>query len=132
MSAESQRETSRARMIDVCAGLPGVTVEEGRHVGFSVRGKRFAWLLDDHHGDGRLALNCKAPPGECSARVEANPDRFFVPAYLGARGWLGLWLDTGAVDWDEVELVVLEAYLLVAPKKLAAQLFDGTRSARPG
>lgn len=63
MLSDAQREGLRSRVVSLCAALPGVTFEDGRHVGLSVRGKRFAWLLDDHHGDGRLAFTCKALPG---------------------------------------------------------------------
>ncbi len=87
-----------------------------------MRGRRFAWFLDDHHGDGRLALNCKGAQGEASRLAEERPDRFFVPAYLGSRGWIGLWLDSPKPDWDEVEGLVVEAYRLVAPKRLVAEL----------
>jgi hypothetical protein len=83
------RLATRSRVIELCAGLPEVTVEEGRHVGFSVRGKRFAWLLDDHHGDGRLAFSCKAPPGQNTALAERHPERFFLPSYVASRGWIG-------------------------------------------
>ena len=117
-----QRGDPRSRLVELCSGLPGVTIEDGQHVGFSVRGKRFAWLLDDHHGDGRLALNCKAPPGEGAALAERHPDRFFAPPYLASRGWVGLLLDTAEVDWDEVHRLVMGAYLLTAPKRLASEL----------
>jgi hypothetical protein len=116
--------TVRERLTKLCTSLPEVEVETGgeRHLGFTVRGRRFAWFLDDHHGDGRLALNCKGAPGESSRLVEERPDRFFVPAYLGSRGWIGLWLDSPKPDWDEVEGLVVEAYRLVAPKRLVAEL----------
>ena len=115
--------STRERVTAICTAFPEVIAEEeGRHVGFTVRGKRFAWLLEDHHGDGRLAINCKAPPGENSALAERDPERFFLPAYLGSRGWVGAWLDVPEVDWDELERLVLDAYLLSAPKRLARAL----------
>jgi hypothetical protein len=115
--------SARSRLIELCESLPGVRSEAaGQHVGFEVRGRRFAWLLDDHHGDGRLAVACKAPPGENTALAERHPDRFFLPAYSGPRGWVALRLDTESVDWDEVERVVTDAYLLSAPKRLARAL----------
>jgi hypothetical protein len=114
----------RERLTKLCTSLPEAEAEGGghQHVGFQVRGRRFAWFLDDHHGDGRLALNCKGAPGESARLAERHPERFFVPAYLGARGWIGLWLDTPKPDWEEVERLVVEAYRLVAPKRLVAQL----------
>jgi hypothetical protein len=116
--------TVRERVTRLCTSLPEVEVETSGppHLGFSVRGRRFAWFLDDHHGDGRLALNCKGAPGESARLAGAHPERFFVPAYLGSRGWIGLWLDTPKPDWNEVERLVVEAYRLAAPKRLVAQL----------
>jgi predicted DNA-binding protein (MmcQ/YjbR family) len=113
---------ARERLIRLCTSLPEVEANGDQHVGFTVRRKRFAWFLDDHHGDGRLALNCKGPPGESARLAEEHPDRFFIPAYLGSRGWIGLWLDTGRVDWDEVERLVVDAYRLTAPKSLRSRL----------
>lgn len=130
MVAQAQRERLRARVVDLCAALPGVTVEGGRHVGLSVRGKRFAWLLDDHHGDGRLAFTCKAPPGTNTELADRLPGRYFLPSYTASRGWVGLRLDAGPVDWEEVERLAVEAYLLAAPKRLAASV--SARSRSPG
>lgn len=111
------------RVAGICAALPEATSRrEGAHVGFEVRGRRFAWFLEDHHGDGRVALNLKVPPGENSVLIDSDPDRFFMPAYLGPRGWLGVWLDTGAVDWDRVEQLLVDSYRLTAPKRLAARI----------
>ena len=115
--------SARSRLDAICAALPEVTAQEqGAHVGYSVRGKRFAWLLEDHHGDGRLALNCKAAPGESSALADRDPQLYFSPAYLGARGWAGAWLDVPEVDWQEIERLVVGAYLMTAPKRLAREL----------
>ena len=94
--------SSRERLEQICRSLPEAVAEGQQHVGFTVRGKRFAWLVDDHHGDGRVALHCKVPAGENGALAAAEPERFFIPPYLGPRGWLGVWLDTPEVDWDRV------------------------------
>ena len=69
-----------------------------------------------------MALNCKVAAGEQQALVAGDPGRYFVPAYLGARGWVGLWLDLPEVDWEEVAELVTESYRLVAPKGLVARL----------
>ncbi len=116
------RDTIRDRVCAICLSLPGVTGEGDRHLGFSVRGRRFAWLLDDHHGDGRLAVHCKAAPGAGAAIVEADPERCFLPPYLAHRGWVGAWLDVGDVDWQRVEGLLVDAYRLVAPRRLAREL----------
>lgn len=101
-----------------------MTVMNG-HTSLSVRGKRFAWLLVDHHDDGRLALCVKAPPGEQQALV-ATGGCYFVPAYLGSKGWVGIDLDPhSAPDWDEVSLLLKQAWQMVAPKRLVAELEQG-------
>jgi hypothetical protein len=112
----------RARLVGICAALPEVASEGDQHVAFRVRGRTFAYYLDDHHGDGMTALCCKAAPGEQEALVAADPTRFHKPAYLGARGWVSLRLDLGEVDWEEVAELATEAYRLTAPKRLVARL----------
>ncbi len=82
--------------------------------------KTFVMYADHHHGD-RLAFWCAAPDGAQEVRVAADPGRFFVPPYVGHRGWLGVWLDV-AVDWDEISDLVLDAYRRVAPRRLVAEL----------
>jgi len=85
---------------------------------FFVRGKRsFATVWDDHHGDGRFALICAAPPGMQSMLVDGEPERFYVPPYVGHRGWLGVRLDRG-FDLDEVTGILEDAYAEVAPPSL--------------
>src|SRR5690606_449811 len=97
-----------ARLVRVkahCEGLPGAeaTTRTGQHWAFEVRGKKFAYYRDDHRGDGRVAISCKAPPGEQQRLVAEDVERYFVPSYLGARGWVGVFVDTGEVDWGGVE-----------------------------
>jgi hypothetical protein len=112
------------RLRAVCAGLPEVEErtggEGGRHIAFVVRKRTFGYFTDDHHGDGRLALLVKAPKDEQGALVASDADRYFVPPYLGHRGWVGFRLDVGTVDWDEARELLVESYCLSAPKKLAA------------
>jgi hypothetical protein len=85
---------------------------------FFVREKRsFVMVLTDHHGDGRFAIWCAAPQGLQAMLAEADPERFFVPPYVGHRGWLGMRLDR-ALDWDELAGIVEDAYAEVAPPKL--------------
>jgi hypothetical protein len=64
---------------------------------------------------------CKAPPGIQAALVETDPGRYFVPPYVGHRGWVGAWLDV-EVDWSEVEGLIDESYRMTAPKRLVARL----------
>jgi hypothetical protein len=87
-----------------------------------VRGKKtFVMFLNDHHGDGRLALWVAAAPGVQAEMVDEEPDRFFVPPYVGHRGWLGVRLDRKP-NWTEVAGICADAYRQVAPKTLVAQL----------
>jgi len=114
----------RARVVGLVEKLPEATATEcgGGHLSLEVRGKRLGWYLDDHHNDGRLALNCKAPPGANELLATTAPDRFHLPKYVGHHGWVGLWLDLPKTDWSEVEAVLVDAYRMTAPKALVAQL----------
>jgi len=88
---------------------------------FRVRGKTFATYALNHHGDGRVALWLNAPPGSQEMHVQAEPRHFFVPAYVGHRGWLGVSLDKG-ISWARVVALVREAFEKTAPKDLCASL----------
>lgn len=112
-----------SRTRSICLGLPEVT-ERLSHgsPSFFIRGKKtFVMFMDDHHGDGRLAWWCAAAPGVQAILVDEEPGRFFVPPYVGGRGWLGVRLDVEP-DWDELEGIATDAYRQVAPKTLLAQL----------
>jgi len=112
-----------ARVREACLALPEATerLSHGSPT-FFVRGKKtFVMYLDDHHGDGRLALWCAAPPGLQAELVEQEPDRFFRPPYVGHRGWIGVRLDRDP-DWEEIAAICEDAYRQVAPKRLVAQL----------
>ena len=116
-----ERERPLQRLRDICLGLPE-TSERPSHgaPSFFVRDKKcFVMLVDDHHGDGRFAIWCAAPPGNQELLVQADPERFFRPPYVGHRGWLGVMLH-GKVDWDEVAGIVEDAFATVAPRKLLA------------
>lgn len=91
------------RVRQICLALPGAEerLSHGAPAWFA-GGRQFAHFWDDHHGDGRLAIWCAAPPGMQDTLTTADPERFFVPPYVGARGWLGVRLDRDP-DWAEVE-----------------------------
>jgi len=112
-----------AKVRERCLGLPEATerLSHGSPTFFVRDKKSFVMFLDDHHGDGMLALWCAAPPGIQELVIEQDGERFFRPPYVGHRGWIGLRLDVD-VDWDEVEGVAEDAYRTVAPKKLLAEL----------
>jgi hypothetical protein len=123
-------EVARERLRRITGTFPEVS-ERPSHgaTTFFVRDKRvLCYLSDDHHGDGRLAVICAAPPGVQEELISAEPERFYRPPYVGHRGWIGLRLDI-APDWDEVEALLDEAYRVVAPVTLVRRLDeDRTRS----
>jgi hypothetical protein len=111
------------RVRKICLALPEVS-ERPSHgsPAWFIRGKKtLAMYLDDHHGDGRLAIWCPAAPGVQDAMVDEEPERFFRPPYVGPSGWLGVRLDVDP-DWDEITGIVEDAYRKVAPKRLVALL----------
>src|SRR5690348_14214087 len=111
------------RLTKICLGLPEASRQMyGQHAQFLVRKKTFAYFLNDHHGDGMVAVTGKALPGDNSALAAAQPQRFYLPAYLAHKGWVALRLDVGKVDWEEVEELIRGSYHLIAPQKLAAQV----------
>jgi hypothetical protein len=115
----SMDEAVLGRIRAVCLQLPETSERLSHgHPAFFVRGKRaFAMVLDDHHGDGRLSIWCAAAPGTQELLVDADPEKFFRPPYVGHRGWLGLRLDRG-LDWDEVTGILEDAYAEAAPPGL--------------
>ena len=113
----ARKPTDRLRKI--CLALP--EAEERETWGdptFRVRDRIFAMVK---RGDGRVSLWCKAPPGSQMVLVGADPERFFVPPYVGHKGWVGVRLDDDP-DWYEVAEIVRRSYRLTASKKLVALL----------
>ena len=88
---------------------------------FRVKDKMFVMYMDDHHGDGRLALWCNADAEARDTLVKADPRRFFVPPYMGPRGWLGVHLDK-RLAWKRVTEIIDGAYRRTAPKRVLASL----------
>ena len=119
-SSEDKRLT---RVTEIALSFPEVRRElHGSHATFVVRKKPFAYYLDDHHGDGIVGITCKVLEGENQSLVEAQPGRFYPPAYLASRGWVALRLDRGKIDWQEVKELLLGSYAIIAPKRLAEQV----------
>ena len=116
-----------ARLRKLCLALPDAhEVEAWGEPTFRVRNKLFAMhaAANNHHGGGRPAVWIKAVPGNQDLMVRTARDRFFVPPYVGASGWVGVWLDRG-VDWEELAELLRDAYRLTAPKRLLAKLGQG-------
>lgn len=114
-SALADKQLARVRAL--VQSLQGV-VEKPSHgfPTFLVNKKVFAYFLDNHHSDGRLALWCMAPPGAQSMLVDSDPDVYFVPPYVGYRGWVGVRLDRDA-KWAQIAAVLESAYEMRAAKK---------------
>jgi predicted DNA-binding protein (MmcQ/YjbR family) len=109
------------RLRRLCLALPeAVEKEAWGDPTFRVRDKIFAM---EKRGDGRVSLWAKAPPGAQEHLVMADPECFFVPPYVGHKGWIGMRLDNRP-DWNDVAEVVRRSYRLVAPRRLVANL-DG-------
>jgi hypothetical protein len=116
------------RLTKLCLALPETSrALSASHATFFVRKKTFAYFLNDHHGDGIVSVSCKALPGDNQRLAASDPERFYLPAYIGPRGWVALRLDRGKhirgkIDWDEVDEFVRGGYVLSAPKTLAARV----------
>jgi phosphoribosylglycinamide formyltransferase-1 len=122
-ASAAQEDLRLARLSRICLALPdtGRNVR-GDYADFRVRGMVFAYFLDNHHGDGIVSVCCKSELGEHIDRARREPRRFYLPAYIGARGWFGLRLDRGKINWNEVQNIVELSYRLVAPKTLVRKL----------
>jgi hypothetical protein len=129
MVGDAARERILGRLRAICLALPetGERLSHGAPT-FFVRGKRpFVMVLTDHHGDGRFAIWCAAPAGVQAVLVENDPEKFFVPPYVGHRGWLGVRLDT-TIDWDELAGIAEDAFAEVAPASLVDAARAGDRT----
>ncbi len=106
----------------ICLALPeAAEVEAWGEPTFRVRKKIFAMYSNNHHGDGIVAVWCKAPPGAQEVLTGADPARFYKPPYVGRSGWIGIRLE-GNVDWGMVASLIEDAYRMTAPKGLLALL----------
>ena len=115
------------RLRRLCLALPG-TSERTSHgeraffAGSTEKSSKMFVVSDQHHHHSpRLGFWCAAPAGVQAEMIDEDPDRFYRPPYVGTRGWLGVHLD-GCPDWDEVAVIVCEAFRCVVPAALAAQL----------
>ena len=112
----------RARLLEICQQLPEIEVDVAgeSHLAFRIRKRIFAYYLFDHHGDGMIAFTCKSSLSEQRRLVREDPVTFFVPAYLGSKGWIAIRLDLEEVDWEIITELARDAYRETAPVKLAA------------
>jgi len=123
MAKRRAEDRRLSRLTEIALGLPEAKREmKGSHAQFMVRKKTFAYFLDNHHGDGIVAVACKVLPGDNKALTEAQPGRFYLPAYIASRGWVALRLDVGKVDWEEIKNLLLGSYTMIAPSRLAERV----------
>ncbi len=118
-------EALRRRIAEIALALPAASekLSHGANA-FQVAGKKmFAYFQHDHHGDGIISVTVKTSGLEEQAMlIEADPDVYYRPAYIGHQGWVGLRLDQGEPDWDQVADRLQISWRLAAPKKLAAMV----------
>jgi predicted DNA-binding protein (MmcQ/YjbR family) len=122
------------RLSEICLALPDATIErQGDHASFRVKKKVFAYFLNSHHGDGIVSVCVKVLPGDNQRLIDSDPRRFYMPAYIGPRGWVALRLDLGKIDWKEVKELVTGSHALVSARPLRAATVreSVTRSSSP-
>jgi hypothetical protein len=123
MANKSSEDPRLTRLSRIALALPEASRKiYGSHAQFLVRKMTFAYFLDNHHGDGIVAVTCKVFAGDNKALAAAQPERFYLPGYLASKGWVALRLDVGRVDWSEVKDLLLGSYALIAPKRLAERV----------
>lgn len=111
--------TATNRLRDICLHLPrAVEKETWGDPTYRVNDKIFAM---EKRGDGRISVWCKSTFDTRDMLLLSAPHQFFIPPYVGSKGWLGMRIDNDP-DWREVESVVKQSYRLIAPKKLARQI----------
>jgi predicted DNA-binding protein (MmcQ/YjbR family) len=119
-SRKQRRKSPLERLREICLALPEAEERETWELPtFRVRDKIYAMFVEDE--DDRPAFWAKAPPGNQTHLVEADPERFFVPPYVGHKGWIGMHLDR-RVTWREVAVVVERSYRMTAPKRLIERM----------
>jgi hypothetical protein len=119
----STSEATLTRVRKICLALPEAyeQIAWGTPT-FRVGKKQFAMWADNHHGDGRRGVWCKAADGLQQSLIDADPEHYFLPPYVAHLGWIGVRLDRG-LDWQTVAALLRDGYLEVAPKRLRRVLF---------
>jgi YjbR protein len=111
------RGTTFARVRRYCLSFEGTSERPSHgHPAFFAGKRAFAMCMDDFHDDGRRAVWCAAPEGMQGAMVETDAEAYFVPPYVGHRGWLGVRLDRG-LDWNDIAGAIEDAYAEVSGKR---------------
>lgn len=124
MSRKRAPATPLDRLRTVCLELPEAhEVEAWSEPTFRVKNKIFAMYAasDTHHGAGRPSVWVKSTHLIQDMLIHNDPDRYFAPPYVGPKGWLGIRLDRRP-NWKTIGDLIRDAYLLTAPKRIAAKL----------
>jgi phosphoribosylglycinamide formyltransferase-1 len=124
VSRERSPEYLVAQVRERALALPEAeeTLSHGMPCFGIVKGKKFAWVSLDHHGDGKIALLVKiSGPDEQAQLIENDPERYYRPAYFGD-GWIAIRLDLGDTDWNAIADWLHRSWRSIAPKKLTALL----------
>jgi hypothetical protein len=125
MTAKSGRTTPKKsskaspvdRVRDICLTLPGTTEKLSHGApAFFLSSGQYLSFVDNHHGDGRLAVWMAAPPGMQESLIEAEPEHFFRPPYVGPSGWIGINLNTG-LEWGAIAALIAQGHAWIAAKK---------------
>jgi hypothetical protein len=128
MANKPKTDPRQARTSEICLSMPDATCEmANRHGIYRAKKRVFAYFLNNHHGDGIVSVCARTLPGDNAQLARDAPERFYLPAYIAHRGWVGYRLDVEPVDWDEVAELVRLSYQLSAgaraPSRKAAAPF---------
>ncbi len=118
-----------SRLRGICLAFPEAEERSfGGHTAPAFRVREKLFVMSSEFPP--FTLVCKAPPGAQAVLVGSNPEQFFVPAYVGSKGWIGVNLDA-VEDWDEIAGLIAESYRMIAPKKLVAMMNAAANARRP-
>jgi predicted DNA-binding protein (MmcQ/YjbR family) len=119
------------KLDEIARAWPGAECSvSGTHATFRVKGRPFAYFLDDHHGDGIVSVCTKTELGENEELARREPGRFYLPAHIGKRGWVAVRLDVGRIRWSEVATLIERSYRLSSGAKSSSSV-SARRTNRP-
>ena len=110
-----------ARLRAIALALPGTAekLSHGSPCFFIEKGKAFAYIWHNHHGDGETAVMVKTTGAdEQDMLIAAQPELYYKPPYLGPSGWIAIRTDAAASDWDHIGDRVAQSWEMVAPRRL--------------
>jgi len=127
LATEAEVELWRSRTEEICLSFPELVsaqLEASDHTVYKVNDKTVAYYLVNHHNDGRIAIWCKGQPGIQQSLVQSEPVHYFVPPYVGHKGWIGICLSGRGLepDWEAIEDLLEMSYRMTAKKRQLAIL----------